>query len=90
MQNVLNFLSSKTENGSDSWKDQFVRFFNVPAALTLEDVNLSEWLALTHSFAVLVPLTDTEDMARYLGRVEAGVPIESMDSKRKGNGCLVH
>jgi hypothetical protein len=49
-------------------------------------MKLSEWLALTHSFAVLVPLTDTEDMTRYLGRVEEGVPIESMDSKRKGNG----
>ncbi len=90
VQNVLNFLSSKTENGSVSRKDQFVRFFNVPTALALEDMKLSEWLALTHSFAVLVPLTDTEDMARYLGRVEAGVPIESMDSKRKNNGCQVH
>jgi hypothetical protein len=90
VQNVLNFLSSKTENGSTSWKDQFVRFFNVPSALALEDMKLSEWLTLTHSFAVLVPLTDTEDMSRYLGRVEEGVPIESMDSKRKGNGCLVH
>ena len=62
----------------------------MPAALALEDMKLSEWLALTHSFADLVPLTDTEDMARYLGRLETGVPIESMDSKRKGNGCQVH
>jgi hypothetical protein len=90
VQNVLNFLSSKTENGSASWKHQFVRFFNVPAALALEDMKLSEWLALTHSFALLVPLTDDEDMARYLGRVEDGVPIDSMDSKRQGNGCVVN
>jgi hypothetical protein len=90
VQNVLNFLSSKTENGSASWKDQFVRFFNVPASLALEDMKLSEWLALTHSFALLVPLTDDEDMARYLGRVEDGVPIDSMDSKRQGNGCVVN
>ncbi len=90
VQNVWNFLSSKTERGGPSWKDQFIRFLNVPAALALEDMKLSEWLALTHSFSVLVPLTDAEDIARYLTRLEEDVPIESKDSKRQGNGCTIH
>ena len=29
-------------------------------------------------------------MAHYLARVEEGVPIESIDSKRKGNGCIIN
>jgi hypothetical protein len=42
VQNVWNFLSSKTECGGPSWKDQFIRFFNVPATVSLEDMKLSE------------------------------------------------
>ncbi len=45
---------------------------------------------LEHHDALLVPLTDDDDMVRYLGRVEDGVPIDSMDSKRQGNVCIVN
>jgi hypothetical protein len=90
VQSILNFLSSKTADDRPSWKDQFIRFMNMPAALALEDMKLSEWHALTHSFAVLVPLIDDPDIARYLGRLEEGVPIDSVDSKRQGNGCVIN
>ena len=52
-------------------------------------MNLSEWLTLCNSFAVLVPLTGTEDNARYLGRLEESVSVEDMVNKRFRNGCCI-
>ena len=60
------------------------------ASLDLEDMNLSEWYALTHSFALLVPLTDVDAITRYLGRLEKGIPIHDKGSTRLGNVCKVH
>jgi len=86
---VKSFLTSKTSNGGLSWLQQMVRFLNVPARLALEELTLAQWLALSNSFAVLVPLTDHDDIARYLGRLEEGVPVENVESKRHSNGCTI-
>ncbi len=82
---VKTFLSSKTS----SCLQEMVRFLNSPAALSLEDLTLAEWLALSNSFAVLVPLTNKDDIARYLGRLEEGVPVDNVHSKRLRNGCTI-
>ena len=86
---VKNFLTSKTSNGSPSWLQQMLRLLNSPAGLALEDLTLAQWLALSNSFAVLVPLTDKDDIARYLVRLEEGVPMENVESKRHSNGCTI-
>jgi len=72
-----------------SWADQAAALFNEPAAEALATMNLSEWLSITNSFAVLVPLTDYDDKVRYLQRFERGIPIEDLASTRSGNGCKV-
>ena len=72
-----------------SWADQAAALFNEPAAEALATMNLSEWLSITNSFAVLVPLTDHDDKVRYLQRFERGIPIEDLASTRSGNGCKV-
>lgn len=58
--------------------------------LALEDMTLTEWYDLVHSFALMPPLTDQDAVARYLGRLEKGIPIRDKGSTRLGNGCQVH
>ena len=58
--------------------------------MTLEDMNLTEWYALTHTFTLLVPLTDVEDMKTYLARLETVIPFKDKSSNRMCNGCIVH
>ena len=88
---IKNFLDAPCVNPALglSWADQAAALFNEPAAEALATMNLSEWLSITNSFAVLVPLTDHDDKVRYLQRFERGIPIEDLASTRSGNGCKV-
>ena len=58
----------------------------MPARMALEDMNLAEWYALTHTFALLVSLTDVEDMKTYLARLEPARPFKDKASKRMCSG----
>ena len=62
----------------------------MPVRMALEDMNLAEWYALTHTFALLVSLTDVEDMKTYLARLEDAGPFKDKDSKWMCNDCIVH
>ena len=88
---IKNFLDAPCVHPAlgPSWADQAAALFNEPAAEALATMNLSEWLSITNSFAVLVPLTDADDKVRYLKRFERGIPIEDLASTRSGNGCIV-
>ena len=57
---VKQFLSAPTVKPKMglSWLTQFLKLFNCPANLALEGLNLADWYSLTHSFTLLVPLTD--------------------------------
>lgn len=79
-----------TPTPGPSWTQQGVDMFNADPAVLMEHMNLQEWLDRTSTFAVLVPLTDTEDVRRYLKRFERGIPIDNKGSHRRGNGCTVH
>ena len=54
----------------------------MPVRMALEDMNLAEWYALTHTFALIVSLTDVEDMKTYLARLETVIPFKDKTSKR--------
>ena len=58
----------------------------ISVSLALEDMTLTEWYDLVHSFALMPPLTDQDAVARYLGRLEKGIPIRDKGSTRLGNG----
>ena len=92
VQLIKDFLSAPTKKPTvgPSWLASFVRFHNTPATMALEDMSLSEWYALVHSFALMPPLTGPEAVVRYLSRLEKGVPIRDKSSTREGNGCVVH
>jgi hypothetical protein len=92
VQLIKDFLSSPTKKpkAGPSWLASFVRFHNVRGNLALEDMTLTEWYDLVHSFALMPPLTDQDAVARYLGRLEKGIPIRDKGSTRLGNGCQVH
>ena len=92
VQLIKNFLSSPTKKPTEgpSWLASFVNFHNVEGKLSLEDMTLGQWYDVVHSFALMPPLTDKDAVARYLGRLEKGIPIRDKSSTRLGNGCLVH
>ena len=92
VQLIKNFLSSPTKKpaAGPSWLASFVSFYNVEGKLSLEDMTLAQWYDLVHSFALMPPLTDPDAVARYLGRLEKGIPIPDKTSTRLGNGCQVH
>ena len=89
---IKNFLSAPTQKPKvgPSWLSLFLGLFNVRSELALEDVTLTEWYDVVHSFALMPPLTDKDSVARYLGRLEKGIPIRDKTSTRLGNGCQVH
>jgi hypothetical protein len=92
VQLIKNFLSLPTKKPTEgpSWLASFVSFHNVKGKLSLEDMTLAQWYDLVHSFALMLPLMDQDAVARYLGRLEKGIPIRDQSSTRLGNGCLVH
>ena len=89
---IKDFLSSPTKKpkAGPSWLASFLGCHNVGSKLALEDMTLTEWYDLVHSFALMPPLTDQDTVARYLGRLEKGIPIRDKSSNREGNGCQVH
>ena len=89
---IKNFLCAPTQKPKvgPSWLALFLGLFNVRSELALEDVTLTEWYDVVHSFALMPPLTDKDSVARYLGRLEKGIPIRDKTSTRLGNGCQVH
>lgn len=89
---IKDFLSSPTKKpkAGPSWLASFLGCHNVGSNLALEDMTLTEWYDLVHSFALMPPLTDQDAVARYLGRLEKGIPIRDKGSTRLGNGCQVH
>jgi hypothetical protein len=88
VQLIKDFLTSPTKKpkAGPSWLASFVRFHNVRGNLALEGTTLTKWYDLVHSFALMPPLTDQDAVARYLGRLEKGIPIRDKGSTRLGNG----
>jgi hypothetical protein len=89
---IKDFLCAPTQKPKvgPSWLASFLGCYNVGSALALEDMTFTKWYDLVHSFALMPPLTDKDSVARYLGRLEKGIPIRDKSSTRLGNGCQVH
>ena len=73
-----------------SWIAQATALFNGNPAATVRKMNLQEWMARSHTMAVLVPLTEKADITRYLLRFQTGIPHRNIGTVRPGNGCVVN
>jgi hypothetical protein len=96
VQRIKTFLQApcQTQAGKSatgpSWVAQATALFNGDPAATVRKMNLHEWMARSHTMAVLVPLTGKAEITRYLLRFQTGIPNRNIGSVRPGNGCVVN